>query len=214
MHDTYPFVLEPLNYSCNALEPYMNAQTIEVHFTRYLKKYIDNLNDILEHYPELQFWSLEQLLYNYQLLPCAVQESIKNNSGGVYNHYLYFDCMSPLGTTQMNNEFAIILKKEFGSIMRLKNLYITAATKLFGSGYVWLVLNAKGDLAVVTTKNQDNPLSFGLYPLLTLDLWEHAYYNPYFNDRKQYAENWFYLINWEYVFERYQQFKNLSLNIR
>lgn len=203
MNGTYPFVLEPLNYPYNALEPYLDAQTINVHFSLYLKSYVDKLNAELEQYPELQCWTLEQLISNYTMLPPAAKESIKNNAGGVYNHYLYFDCMTPPEESHMNSEFSVLLKKEFGSLQRFKELYIDAAAKSFGSTYVWLVLNQKCNLAIVTTKNQDNPLSCGLHPLLTLDMWEHAYFLSYLNDKKKYAASWLELINWDYVYQRY-----------
>lgn len=214
MHDTYPFALEPLNYAYDALEPYIDAQTVTVHFTRYLKSYVDKLNAALEHYPELQFWTLDQLIANCRLLPPAAREAVKNNAGGVYNHYLYFDSMTPPGSSQMKSEFSILLRKEFGSIQRFKELYISATQKLFGSGYVWLVLNADGDLAIVSTSNQDNPLSCGLYPIIALDLWEHAYFVKYLNDKVQYATNWFNLINWDYAYQRYKQFCNSSTDIQ
>ncbi len=203
MNNTYPFVLESLNYSTNALEPYLDSQTINVHFSLYLKNYVDKLNTELEQHPELQNWSLEQLIQNYKLLPCATQESIKNNAGGVYNHYLYFDCMTPPETSHLCTEFSVILKKEFGSVQRFKDLFINAAVKSFGSTYIWLVINQNGDLAIVTTNNQDNPLACGLYPLLALDMWEHAYFLNYLNDKKQYATSWFHLINWDYIYQRY-----------
>lgn len=203
MNNTYPFVLEPLNYPCNALEPYLSAQTINVHFSLYLKAYVDKLNAELEQYPELQSWTLEQLLYNCRLLPSAAQESIKNNAGGVYNHYLYFDSMTTACKSQMNTELSVILKKQFGSVQRFQELYIEAAVKSFGSMYIWLVLNPKGDLAIVTTKNQDNPLSCGLHPVLALDMWEHAYLFDYLNEKRQYATSWFHLIDWENVYQRY-----------
>lgn len=208
MNSTYPFVLEPLTYPYNALEPYLDAQTINVHFSLYLKAYVDKLNAELKQYPELQSWTLEQLISNYKLLPSAAQESIKNNAGGVYNHYLYFDSMTPPENVQMNTEFSVILKKEFGSVQRFKELYINAAVNSFGSTYIWLVLNQNGDLAIITTKNQDNPLSCGLYPILTLDMWEHAYFLNYLNDKKQYATGWLQLINWDCIYQRYCYMRN------
>lgn len=204
MNGTYPYVLEPLNYSYDALEPYLDAQTIMVHFSLYLKSYVDKLNTELEPYPELQNQNLEQLIRNYPLLPPVAKEAIKNNAGGVYNHYLYFDCMTQPSMSKMNNEFTVLLKKEFGSVQRFKELFIDTAAKTFGSAYVWLVLNENGNMAIVTTKNQDNPLSFGLSPLMTIDMWEHAYFLTYLNDKKKYATNWFNLINWDYVYQRYK----------
>lgn len=203
MNDTYPFTLEPLRYDCDALEPYISTQAIHVHFSRFLKGYVDRLNKTLEQYPELQAWTLEQILLNYKLLPLAAQESLKNNAGGIYNHYLYFDCMTSSSNSHMNNDFSVILKKEFGSITRFQELFLTAVEKSFGSAYVWLVVNPVGNLAIITTKNQDNPLSFGLYPILALDLWEHAFYLNYLNEKREYAVNWFCLIDWDYVYQRY-----------
>lgn len=204
MNDTYPFVLEPLNYPYNALEPYIDTQTINVHFSLYLKAYVDKLNAELEQYPQLQHWTLEQLIRNFSLLPSAAQESIKNNAGGVYNHYLYFDSMTTPESSNIGNEFSVILKKEFGSVQRFEKMYINAAVKSFGSSYIWLVLNSNADLAIVTTKNQDNPLACGLYPIITLDMWEHAYFLSYLNDKKQYATSWFHIVNWDLAYKRYQ----------
>lgn len=210
MSNTYPFSLEPLKYPCDALEPCLGTQTIHVHFSRFLKGYINRLNATLEQYPELKNWTLEQMLLNYRLLPQAVQEPIKNNAGGIYNHYLYFDCMTSCDNAHMNGDFSVILRKEFGSLQRFQELFVTAVEKSFGSAYVWLVVNSLGNLAITTTQNQDNPLSFGLYPILALDLWEHAFYLNYLNEKKEYAVNWFSLIDWDYVYERYNEFVHSS----
>lgn len=213
MRDTYPFLLEPLNYPFYALEPYISEETIKIHYSVLLKNYVDKLNEVLKQYPELQFWSLEQLLSNPSLLPAAAQTTIINNAGGVYNHYLYFDSMTSPSHSQMNNEFSIILRKEFGSLQRFKELFVSAAVNVFGSGYVWLVLNQNLNLAIITTHNQDNPLSFGLAPIMTLDVWEHAFFCDYPGKKKEYAANWFKLIHWDCVYERYKSIYHSNLEI-
>jgi len=213
MLDTYPFLLEPLNYPFDALEPYISEKTVEIHYSVLLKNYVDKLNEALKQYPELQFWSLEQLLSNPSLLPAAAQTTIINNAGGVYNHYLYFDSMTSPSLSNMNSSFSIILKKEFGSVQHFMESFVNAAVNLFGSGYVWLVLNEKGNLAIVTTHNQDNPLSFGLAPVTTLDVWEHAFFCDYPGNKKAYAQNWFKLVDWNCVYERYKNIYHSNLNI-
>lgn len=213
MRNTYPFMLDPLDYPMDALEPFIDEQTMNVHFNILLRNYVNKLNDALEHYPELQFWTLEQLLINAALLPSAVKEPIINNAGGVFNHYLFFDMLTAPEESQMNNEFSVILRKEFGSLQRFETLFVDAATKVFGSGYVWLVLNHTGNLGIVTTSNQDNPFSFGVTPILTLDMWEHAFFCQYISNKRAYASNWFRLIHWNRVYKRYRSIVHSNLDI-
>lgn len=213
MRNTYPFMLDPLDYPMDALEPFIDEQTMNVHFNILLRNYVNKLNDALEHYPELQFWTLEQLLINAALLPSAVKEPIINNAGGVFNHYLFFDMMTAPEESQMNNEFSVILRKEFGSLQRFEALFVDAATKVFGSGYVWLVLNHTGNLGIVTTSNQDNPFSFGVTPILTLDMWEHAFFCQYISNKRAYASNWLRLIHWNRVYKRYRSIVHSNLDI-
>lgn len=202
MYDTehYPFRLKPLPYHCHALTPCISARTLFFHHNKHLQAYVDNLNKALASYPAYHQWNLEKLLTNLDGLPDEIRTAVHNNAGGVYNHQLYFDSM-----TGCRNEPCPIMKKAiqdaFGSCEEWKKQMKEAAVSQFGSGWAWLVTDGFGALKIVKTSNQDTPLP--LHPLLLVDVWEHAYYLQYQNRRPEYADNWFCLINWKKVAERY-----------
>lgn len=204
MQNTYPFSMIPLPYAYNALEPYIEQQVLEVHYNRNYKAYVENLNATLTGYPEFYDWTLENLLVNLNHLPSSIHEGVRNNGGGVYNHELYFNSMTPASNSFPSNTLSMVIKKSFGSMEWFLDILRTTATKVFGSGYAWLVITPSRDLAVVMTKNQDTPLMAGLTPLLALDVWEHAYFLQYLNMRKDYVNAWFHLINWDNVEKNYQ----------
>lgn len=204
MKSTFPFVLKPLPYSYDALEPYIDEKTMMVHHDRHLKTYIDTLNELLVPYPELHNLTLEEILTSPSILPPIVRTDILNNAGGVYNHNMFFDILAAPNGSANSSYFQTIIKKEFGSIERFQELFVNAAKKVFGSGYVWLVLTKNNQLAILTSKNQDTPLLLGVVPLFLLDVWEHAYYLKYLNQRGDYAKNFFSVLNWAEVEKRYQ----------
>lgn len=189
-----PFTLPKLDYAYDALEPYIDAVTMEIHHSKHHQGYVDKLNKALEKYPELQDKSLEDLLKNIQALPVdeADRVAIKNNGGGVYNHNLFWSIMGP--EKQVNEELVKKINEIFGSVDDFKNLFSDAALKQFGSGWVWLVSNQEGALEVYSLPNQDSPLSQGHVPIICLDVWEHAYYLKYQNRRAEYIENWWKVL--------------------
>lgn len=198
MQQTYPFDLTPLPYDYDALEPYMDAETLHYHHDKHLKTYVDNLNKILKDYPDYQKWTLEDLLKNLDELPEDIRQPVMNNAGGVYNHEMFFRLMH-----QPPNENPMLpyLTDAFGSYEKFVESMSDHAMSQFGSGYAWLVINPDNQLEILNTPNQNNPISNGNIPLLALDVWEHAYYLKYKNLRKDYVTNWFHLINWKEVYE-------------
>ncbi len=199
----YPFVNEPLPYAYDALEPYIDEKTMHLHHDKHLQTYIDNLNKLLEPYSQFQEWSLEELLFNIASLPAELQTGVRNNAGGVFNHRFYFENLkNPSG--EPTGMLAKAIKEEFGGLEAFKEKMKAAGLSVFGSGYAWLVVDALGRLAIMTTANQDTPLPLGLCPVLNLDVWEHAYYLKNYNMRASYIDNWFKVVNWEQAEKNYR----------
>lgn len=190
----YPFELPPLPYAYEALEPYIDRDTMHYHHDKHMKTYVDNLNKALENYPEYRDWTLTDLLSKLNELPDGLRESVRNNGGGVYNHALYFDMMAPSGQHMPDRIYST-----FGSAEDFKNAMKSKALSQFGSGFAWLVKDDLGELKIISLPNQDNPLTLGLTPILPLDVWEHAYYLRYQNLRGDYIDAWFNVINWDAV---------------
>lgn len=203
MKQQYKFRNTPLPYSYDAMEPYIDEETMEVHHNIYLQSYIDNLNNILENYPELQDLTLGQLIYNVDMFPKEIQVPIKNNAGGVFNHQFYFSELGNLENKEPIGELEEAINKKFGSYNEFKNKFKATALSVFGSGYAWLVLDKDKQLQIITTINQDNPFTEGLCPILNIDLWEHAYYAMHYNKRADYIDDWFNVINWNIILENY-----------
>ncbi len=203
--ETYPFVMRPLPYEYDALMPVLDVETLTFHHDKHYKTYVDQLNNVLADYPELQKMSLKELLMNLDRLPAAAQTSVRNNGGGVYNHELYFDGMkSPVGQMPVGAlEEALV--RDFGSVNQWKEQMKQAAVSKFGSGWAWLVTDGNGKLFIQQTSNQDVPDLEVYTPLLTVDVWEHAYYLQYQNRRADYVEGWFDLINWKKAGRRYEE---------
>lgn len=191
---TYPFELPPLPYDYSALEPYIDKETMHFHHDKHLKTYVDNLNKALEAYPQYHDWTLERLLRDLETLPEGLRTAVRNNGGGVYNHDLFFELMAPAGQAALE---AVV--EGFGGEEAWKKAMKAAALGQFGSGFAWLVMGPGGNLEIIALPNQDNPLSRGLYPILPLDVWEHAYYLKYQNLRADYIDAWFHVINWDGV---------------
>jgi len=197
------FTLPQLTYSYDALEPYIDAKTMEIHLTKHHQAYIDNLNKALTAYPDLQKLSLDDLLIGIDSMPEAIKKTVRNNAGGHFNHSLFWHMMKPHAVMHQGL-LAAEIQKKFGTFQAFKEQFENAAKTRFGSGWAWLVLNQAGDLEVLSTANQDAPLMIGSVPLLGLDVWEHAYYLHYQNRRPDYIAAWWSVVNWEFVEERYR----------
>ena len=203
--ETYPFIARPLPYEYDALIPVLDQETLSFHHDKHYKTYVDNLNNALADYPELQGMSLRELLININSLPAEIRTAVRNNGGGVYNHELYFDSMkSPMGQ-EPSGILAEAIDRDFGSYKQWKEQMKQAAVGKFGSGWAWLVTDKKGNLSIVQTANQDVPDLEELTPLLLVDVLEHAYYLQYQNRRADYVEGWFDLINWRKAGKRYEE---------
>jgi Fe-Mn family superoxide dismutase len=195
--------LPPLPYPYDALEPYIDAQTMEIHHTRHHQAYVNNLNAALEKYPELQDVPVETLLRNLPSVPEDIREAVRNNGGGHLNHSMFWTLMKPGGGGEPSGSLAEAIAKAFGSFANFKELFTKAAMGRFGSGWAWLSMTAFGKLVVHSTPNQDNPVMEGLIPLLGLDVWEHAYYLKYQNRRADYVQAWWNVVNWDQVAAHY-----------
>lgn len=192
----YPFVNLPLPYDYDALEPFIDTQTMHLHHDRHLQTYIDNLNKTLADYPNLQNMTLEELIQNADKLPCSIQKTIRNNAGGVYNHRFYFNMLTNPSSEFPEGKLRKAIYEAFENYPRFKDLFKQAALSVFGSGYAWLISD-KGKVRIITTANQNTPIEYGLTPILAIDVWEHAYYLKHYNKRADYIDNWFQIINWE-----------------
>lgn len=203
MNESYPFVLPPLPYRYSALEPYLGRLTIRLHHDTLFQGYVTRLNAALKNYPRFQNWSIQRLIVENAKLPEDIRTTVYNNAGGVYNHTIYFDAMTP-NYRNPSRSMLNIIQQSFGSFDNFKKQMSIAGTGVFGSGWAWLVRNRRNLLQIITTKNQDTPLPEGLYPILPLDVWEHSYYLQYYAARDEYIENWFHLIRWDYVEKRFR----------
>lgn len=194
------FKLPDLPYSFDALEPVIDAKTMEVHHDKHHATYVNNLNKAVENYPEWASKSIEDLMIHLKEVPEEIRTAVRNNGGGHYNHSLFWKMMAPVGTIELKGALLDKINESFGSFDEFKKQFAAAATGRFGSGWAWLIVD--GDkLAVVSSANQDCPLSEGKKPILCLDVWEHAYYLKYQNRRADYVDNFFQVVNWDYVAE-------------
>lgn len=193
----------PLPYSFSSLEPYIDTQTMEIHFTKHHAAYVSNLNKALEGYPDLQDKSLEDLLSNLEEIPEIIRTAVRNNGGGHYNHSLFWELMIPKPLKSLSSTFSEIINKSFGSREALEQEFTKAAMSRFGSGWTWLFLDKNKAMKIGSTPNQDNPIMDGMFPVLGLDVWEHAYYLKYQNRRVEYIEAWWNVVNWVKVEKLY-----------
>jgi Fe-Mn family superoxide dismutase len=203
----YPHVLPELGYPYDALEPHIDARTMEIHHTKHHNAYTTNLNKALEAHPDLQKHSDERLLRELASLPESVRTAVRNNGGGFHNHNLFWRTLAPGGSPSPGGVLQGELDRTFGSFDAFKEKLAAAATTRFGSGWGWLVLDASSKLAVTSTANQDSPLSDGAVPLLGIDVWEHAYYLKYQNRRPDYVAAIWNVINWDVVGANYEAAK-------
>ncbi len=200
------FELPRLPYDYTALEPYVDAQTMEIHYTKHHNAYVTKLNGALEKYPELQEKSIRELLTDLNALPEDIRTAVRNNGGGHMNHSMFWTIMKNAEGQKPEGDLLSAIEEKFGSFDEFKTVFSDAAATRFGSGWAWLVLK-DGKLEVMSTANQDNPVSEGYEPILGLDVWEHAYYLKYQNRRPEYIENWFNVVNWDQVAKLYKEAK-------
>jgi len=196
--------LTDLPYSYDALEPHIDARTMEIHHSRHHNTYVTKLNEALEPFTELHGRSLDQLLSDLNSVPESIRTAVRNHGGGTWNHNLFWKTMSPGGGGEPAGKVSEAINSKFGSFQEFKDKLTQAAVTQFGSGWGWLVLAKSGDLEVLSAPNQDTPLSDGHFPLLNVDVWEHAYYLKYQNKRPDYVSAWWNVVNWEAVEELYR----------
>ena len=198
--------LPKLPYAYSALEPYIDAKTMEIHYTKHHQGYVDKLNKALENNKELQNKDIEEILSNIDSIPKEIKNAIINNGGGHVNHSLFWEILSSKKQSP-EGEIKKAIEKEFSSFEKFKEQFINVAMTRFGSGWAWLVLN-DGKLEIMSTPNQDSPIMDSKIPILGLDVWEHAYYLKYQNRRPEYIEAFFNIINWKKVEELYEKDTN------
>ena len=199
----YPHALPDLGYAYDALEPHIDARTMEVHHTKHHNAYTTNLNKALEGHEDFHGYSAEQLLRGLDALPDSIRTAVRNNGGGFENHALFWQILSPGGATEPSGELASAIDNTFGSVSELQDKVSSAAAGQFGSGWGWLEVDPFGALKVTSTPNQDSPLSRGSTPILGVDVWEHAYYLKYQNRRPDYLKAFWKVVNWDVVGEKY-----------
>ena len=196
------FELPALPYAFDALEPHIDARTMEIHHDKHHAAYTNNLNAALEGHSDLQGKSIEELLANLDSLPESIRTAVRNNGGGYANHNLFWEVLAANGG-QPSAELSAAINSAFGSMDDFKAKFADAAAKRFGSGWAWLVANTDGSVEVTSTPNQDTPLMEGKTPILGLDVWEHAYYLNYQNRRPDYIKAFWNVVNWAEVSKRY-----------
>jgi len=199
-----PFTLPPLPYAANALEPYIDATTMEIHHGKHHNAYVTNLNKALESAPDLAGKTVEELLANNcAIVPEGIRTAVRNNAGGHINHSMFWKIMKGGGGGLPVGNVAAAINSTFGSLDSFKEKFNQAATTRFGSGWAWLVRSAGGKIDIYSTANQDSPVMEGKYPVMGLDVWEHAYYLKYQNRRPDYISAWWNVIDWAAVEQRF-----------
>jgi Fe-Mn family superoxide dismutase len=190
------FELPALPYAYTALEPAIDAMTMEIHYTKHHATYLKNLNAAIEKHPELYNSKIEQILGDLNKVPEDIRTAVRNNGGGYYNHILYWSIMGPNAGGEPKGKLGAAINTAFGNFTAFKQEVEKAGLGRFGSGWAWLSRKADGSLLVHSTANQDSPLSDGLFPIIGVDVWEHAYYLKYQNRRADYLSNWWSVVNW------------------
>lgn len=196
------FELQSLPYANDALEPYIDTQTMQIHHDLHHGTYVNNLNTALQSQPDLQSKSIDELIRDLNSLPEAVRTPVRNNGGGHFNHSIFWTLMAPNAGGEPTGAIAQVISDNFGDFENFKTQFNDAGTKRFGSGFVWLVRSAGGKYEIVSTPNQDNPWTDGHFPIMCNDVWEHAYYLKYQNRRAEYLKQWWNTINWSEVNNR------------
>jgi len=198
------YTLPKLNYAFDALEPYIDAQTMEIHYTKHHQAYIDKLNEALSKHPEITS-DVEDLVKDLASVPEDIRIAVLNHGGGYLNHKLFWEIMSANPQKEPTGKLAELIDTTFGDFKAFKTAFAAAAISRFGSGWAWLVVNPDETLEILSTANQDNPISDEKTTLLGLDVWEHAYYLKYQNRRAEYIENWWNVVDWKSVEENFVQ---------
>lgn len=211
------YELPKLPYSYDALEPFIDSRTMEIHYSKHHQAYVNKLNEALANYPSWKDIGVEELLQNLDKIPDEIKTAVRNNAGGHFSHSLFWKVMKKNGGGPARNasdsvaggepkgKLAEDIKTVFGSFNNFKAEFTKEASKLFGSGWVWLYVNKEGKLKIGPTSGHDNPVMVGQKPLMVLDVWEHAYYLKYQNRRPEYIENWWNVVNWDYIESLYNQ---------
>jgi superoxide dismutase, Fe-Mn family len=203
----HPFQLPDLPYGFDALEPHIDARTMEIHHDRHHKAYTDKLNEAIGKYPDWQGKEIDEILRDIDRVPEDIRTAVRNNGGGYANHNLFWEIMGPNGGGEPGGELADAIRRTFGAFGDFKEKLSTAAATQFGSGWGWLVVGAGGGLKVYSTPNQDSPYMNGDTPILGVDVWEHAYYLKYQNKRPDYLSAWWNTVNWDAVADRFARAK-------
>lgn len=199
------FTLAPLPYAFAALEPHLDAKTVEIHYTKHHQAYVNNLNDALKKHPELEKKTLPELLSHLDDVPADIRVAVTNNGGGHFNHTLFWNCMCAGGSKLSPGKLAKAIDAKFGSFDSFKQQFTDLAKKHFASGWVFLVTDAQGNVSLMEAANHETPLAKGLEPLLVIDVWEHAYYLKFQNRRPEFVEAWWHVVNWSFVEQQYEK---------
>lgn len=199
----YEYSLPKLPYAYDALEPHIDAKTMEIHYTKHHQAYVNKLNEALAKHAAWQKVPLYELLQRINEVPEDIRTAVRNHGGGHANHTFFWQCMTPNAPKAPEGALLAAITKAFGSYDEFKKQFNAAAVSVFGSGWAWLVMDAHKNLKVIATPNQDSPISQGLIPLLGLDVWEHAYYLKYQNRRPEYIDGWWNVVNWKFVEQNY-----------
>ncbi|AIF66811.1 superoxide dismutase [Terribacillus saccharophilus] len=200
------FELPELPYAYDALEPHIDKETMNIHHTKHHNTYVTKLNDAISGKADLESKSLEELVAGVNELPSDVQTAVRNNGGGHYNHSLFWNLLSPNGGGEPTGEVASAIANKYGTLDKFKEEFAAAAAGRFGSGWAWLIVE-NGEVEIVSTPNQDNPVMEGKTPILGLDVWEHAYYLKYQNKRPDYISAFWNVVNWDEVERLYREAK-------
>ena len=201
------YELPPLPYAYNALEPYIDEQTMQLHHDKHHQAYVTNLNNALQGQTQFENMPIDELVRHINEVPENIRTAVRNNGGGHANHSMFWQIMKPNGGGEPTGDLANAINQAFGSFDALKTQFNDAGAKRFGSGWAWLVYQ-NGQLAVTSTPNQDSPLMDGVYPIMGNDVWEHAYYLKYQNRRPEYLAAWWNVVNWDEINKRFQQARN------
>lgn len=206
MFSVEKFILPALPYAYDALEPYLDARTMEIHYSKHHQAYTNNLNALVPgHEAFFDDKTIEEILSNVEAIPEDIRQGVINQGGGYANHNFYWKTLSPNGGGQPTGKLAQAIDEAFGSFDKMKELVIKAAVTQFGSGWGWLVVNPDKKLEVINTLNQNSPLSQGKIPLLTIDVWEHAYYLKYQNRRPEFVDVIWHVMNWDEIEHRFEE---------
>jgi len=198
------FELSSLPYNYDALEPYIDTQTMQLHHDMHHQTYVNNLNAAIEKHAELQSKSLEDLVRELNSIPDDVRSAVRNSGGGHVNHTMFWEIMGPNAGGEPTGAVGEAIKDTFGDFETFKQRFNDAGTKQFGSGWVWLVRSPDGKLEVMSTPNQDSPITQGYFPIMGNDVWEHAYYLKYQNRRAEYLKQWWNVVNWDEINKRFE----------